>query len=79
MEERYRFIFDNTFEETRAHLLGRRLQGQFGVEELQSLLESTYVNQGLDWVGRGELFRIRQEATIAAMELTLAEWQQEST
>jgi hypothetical protein len=32
---------------------------------------------GLDWIGRGEVWRIEQEATIAAFQAFLARWEAE--
>ena len=68
--------FQEVFEQTRADLQARwpRLDAT-AVAELRGTLETQYVASGNDWVGRGRLNDIVQQATIAAMESTLADWE----
>lgn len=68
--------YDEVFRHTRTHLRQRRMiDRKFTREYLQQLLETEYVNEGNDWVGRGVLANIIQSATIAAYESFLEEWE----
>lgn len=68
--------YQHTFEATIAQLtLRRRIQGDFTLSECAKLLETEYINQGNNWIGRGSLQDIVLQATIAAYEVFIAEWQ----
>lgn len=56
----------------------RRMDGSFDLAGLRALLRSLYENEGLDWVGRGELYQRGQAATIAATEAFLHRWAAEA-
>ncbi len=69
--------YKETFEATVAQItMRRRLYKEFTLQELQKLLETAYINQGNEWGGKGSLQDIVQEATIAAFEYLIAEWQE---
>jgi hypothetical protein len=70
-EEKFNEVFDNIYATTKYR---RFLDPDFGVKELQGLLETLYVNDGNDQGGRGKVGDIISAATIAAHEQVLAEW-----
>jgi alpha-beta hydrolase superfamily lysophospholipase len=66
------------FEQTLLQIQQRRqTDSGFTIGRLDGLLQTEYVNQGNDWVGRGTVEHIVRSATIAAYEVALAEWKQE--
>ncbi|MBN2584403.1 MAG: hypothetical protein JXL80_15185 [Planctomycetes bacterium] len=67
-------VYDEAYENALAHIRRRREDARFTVAELEGLLQSAYVNQGNDWIGRGALYAIQIAATIAAYEHVLDEW-----
>lgn len=75
MRERH---YQETYDATIAQLtMRRRLDQSFTIDECQKHLQTEYIHHGNDWVGRGSLQHIAQEATIAAYEAFIAEWQSE--
>jgi len=70
-EKLYEDTFNNVCKEMRHR---RQNDPQFSKEELEGVLRSLYVDQGNDWVGRGEVRDLINEATISACELVLSEW-----
>jgi len=67
------------FEAVCRHLRRRRRDDpSFTLAQLEGLLQSAYVNEGLDWTGRGPVAQVTHAATIAALEHTLAEWRHET-
>ena len=70
--------YERVFEQVRAHIGGLRLTDpEFSIDRLRRLLQTEYVSQGNDWIGRGTLAHIIQAARIAAYESILAEWEGE--
>ncbi len=69
-EAAYDRVFDTTAEATEARL---RDEPAFTIAELEKLLESQYVADGLKWTGRNSPQEIRRAATIAAYEHVLVE------
>jgi SAM-dependent methyltransferase len=68
-------VYQSTFDMTLSALEDRREKDtKFNIQQMEALLETEYINQGNDWDGRGELFHLKQDATIAAYEHFLAEW-----
>ena len=68
-------LHEEVFEATLAQLARRReLDPAFTLAELQGLLETAYIAQGNDWVGRGEVHEVTTAAEIAAYEAMLANW-----
>jgi hypothetical protein len=55
----------------------RQTDPDFTLERLRGILETQYVYQGQDWVGRGAVANTAIAATIAAYEHLLAEWEQQ--
>lgn len=49
----------------------------YSIESLESLLESMYIVQGNDQLGRGSRHDISINATIAAAETVLYEWRKQ--
>lgn len=72
-EQNYNETFWTSLEQIRRK---REKDPSFRPEDLQRLIETELVNQGNDWVGRGELYHITQKARIAAYEIALEEWVQ---
>ena len=75
-EETYRRIFESTVQYIKNM---RSTDPDFGIQELENLLQSEYDLQGLAWDGRGEVGEIRIEATIAAMQQELVRWKKETS
>ena len=70
--------YEEVFEDTLLNLEYRRQNDpDFNLVEMKRLIETEYVNQGNDWVGRGGLFDVVEEATLAAYELFYSRWRQE--
>jgi cephalosporin-C deacetylase-like acetyl esterase len=69
-DETYRRIFRDVRSQLR-----RRVETEpgFGAAEVRGFLETAYVNQGNDWLGRGAVHDTIEAATIAAHEAILAE------
>jgi hypothetical protein len=75
MEDYREKIFEDTFNNVCTDMRRRRqTDSQFTKEYLEGVLQSLYVDQGNDWVGRGEVRDIINDATISACELILSEW-----
>lgn len=73
LERRYKIIFDNTYLTTKEKL---EMDSNYTLENLESLLECLYSNQGNDWLGRGEIYEVSIKAQIAACEVLLEEYRQ---
>ena len=72
-------LYEEAFEDAILFVLRkRRLKPDFTIDDLEKLLQAEYVQQGNDWVGRGELATLNQNARIAAYETLLAEWREET-
>jgi hypothetical protein len=70
--------YQNTFEAVIAQLtMRRRLDNDFDLDECKKLLHTEYINDGNDFIGRGSLGDIVQDATIAAYEAFIVEWESE--
>jgi len=75
-DEVYQQSFDNV---TRHIKKMKDTDASFTLQELEGMLQAEYVNQGNDWVGRGELYDLRNAATIAAYQMLIAEWEKEKS
>ncbi len=65
--------YDETFSTTLASLERRQADdGSFTLEAARGVLKHLYVQDGNDWVGRGELQDIVMQATIDAYERYVA-------
>lgn len=71
--------YHNTFDAVTAQLvMRRRLDKNFDLKECKKMLHTEYINDGNDFIGRGTLQDIVQDATIAAYEAFIAEWESET-
>ena len=52
----------------------RRMNPDFSIEFVKERLESKYIQQDQNWIGKGLVAEIIDAATIAAYEHILAEW-----
>lgn len=65
-------IFDETFQITYDDIVEKyELDPRYSVQYLKEYLESMYIFQGQDALGRGELKHIRNAAVITALEAAL--------
>lgn len=70
--------FDKIFDQTIHHI--KRLKEHdpsFSLENLKSMLEAASIHQGNDWAGRGAVGHVSSEATIAAYQQLIAQWERE--
>jgi hypothetical protein len=68
--------YDETFAETLRSLERRRLEDPaFTLEDARGILNHLYVNDGNNWVGRGELQDIILKAIIDAHESFIHAWE----
>jgi len=74
LQQIYEDAFQNAYE---GFQLRKRNDETFTRSFFQGLLESMYVAQGNNWLGRGEAKEASQNAMIAAAELLLSEWVEE--
>ncbi|MBT3279602.1 MAG: hypothetical protein HN909_09220 [Phycisphaerales bacterium] len=80
MTDPFEVAYDRVFDTTCASIESRRHdEASFRIHDLEKLLESQYVAEGLKWTGRNSPQEIRRTATIAAYEHVLAEWRAESS
>lgn len=73
-DEKYELVFD---QETRGLERRRAHDPSCKVEDLRAVLQHLYYMEGADWGGRGELQDLVLQATIAAYEHVVAEWEAE--
>ena len=67
-------VFDETFQITYDDIVEKyELDPQYSIQYLREYLESMYIFQGQDALGRGELKHIRNAAVITALEAALDE------
>jgi hypothetical protein len=71
----YKETFD---EETRGLTRRRQTDSNCKVEDLEGILNSLYIMDGADWVGRGSLQDTILYARIAAYERFIAQWKAET-
>jgi hypothetical protein len=71
--------YKETFEEeTRGLTRRRQTDSRCKVEDLEGILNSLYIMDGADWVGRGSLQDTVLSARIAAYERFIAQWKAEN-
>jgi hypothetical protein len=56
----------------------REIDSSFTLEEAKRILQQLYVQDGNDWLGRGELQDAILHAQIAAHETFIHEWEKEA-
>ena len=52
----------------------RKTNPAYKIEDLEKFVQSLYVNDGNNWLGRGEIKNTVNNATIVAAETVLSEW-----
>jgi len=68
--------YEETYSETIVSLKRHRAEDPgFTIEDARGVLGHLYVNDGNNWVGRGELQDIIVRATIDAYEQYIGEWE----
>lgn len=72
-EKEYYDTFDVIYKTT----LNQKENGFISIESLEALLQDQYIYSDLDWLGRGEIRDIINQATIAALETILFDWKEE--
>ncbi|NLI20868.1 MAG: phosphonoacetaldehyde reductase [Clostridiales bacterium] len=79
MEQYLQEIYDDAFSTAYESFRSRRAtDARFTRAYLRGLLESLYVAQGNNWLGRGEVKEAAQNGMIAAAEAVLDEWEEPS-
>lgn len=73
-QEKYDLIFENAYND---FIKTMKEDPNYSIESLESLLESMYIVQGNDQLGRGSRHDISINATVAAAETVLYEWRKE--
>jgi hypothetical protein len=78
-EEWREIKYQETYEEEIRGLTRRRqVDPTCTVEDLQAILKALYVMDGADWGGRGGVQDTIMDATIAAYEQFIFQWQSET-
>lgn len=68
--------FDEAFDTVYINITHRKENDpEFTKQSLKELLDSLYVHQGNNWVGRSQTKDLTNDATIAACEAVLSEWE----
>lgn len=77
MEEELQKQYDEAFDAMyQAMMLRKKDDKSFTKKELAELLDNMYLNEGHNWIGRGEVVQIRLAAGIAACEAILHDWKE---
>jgi hypothetical protein len=74
LQRRYDEVFDALYRYLEEK---RRTDPTFTRAHVRGFLKDAYVRLGNNWTGKGTLFETTQNATIAAYETFLANWQAE--
>ncbi len=69
-EDIYNDQFDKTYRFTKAGLTGHLEED---IKTLETTIQTLFDYQGQDWIGRGDVFLARSNATIAATEMVLTQ------
>ncbi|PKL07841.1 MAG: hypothetical protein CVV51_12070 [Spirochaetae bacterium HGW-Spirochaetae-7] len=70
----------DTYDDTLGSLQRRRAEDpSFDAASARGVLKHLYIQDGNDWVGRGELQDIVMQATLDAYEFFLARWEDEDS
>jgi hypothetical protein len=71
IREQQHHTFQRVYRETHDDLVARLESGVLSPSEFAGMLEALYVQEGNDWLGRGEAEETVLSATIAAFEAVL--------
>ncbi len=71
IREQQHHTFERVYRETHDDLIARLASGVLNPSEFAGMLEALYVQDGNDWLGRGEAEQTVLSATIAAFEAVL--------
>jgi hypothetical protein len=71
IREQQHHTFERVYRETHDDLIARLDSGVLSPSEFAGMLEALYVQDGNDWLGRGEAEQTVLSATIAAFEAVL--------
>lgn len=75
-----RVSYDEKFDLTLRSLERKRADDPtFSIDDARGVLRHLYIQDGNDWVGRGELQDIVMQATIDAYEHFIAAWEASAT
>ncbi|MTI65787.1 MAG: hypothetical protein FH753_04215 [Firmicutes bacterium] len=74
LEEKYNDTFKKVYTDLKYQ---KESDDTYTIDKLKALLESLYINEGNDWLGRGDIKDTVNKATIAACQKLLAEWESE--
>ena len=69
-------LFEQVYERVLAMLCERRRRGE-SAQSIRDNLQWEYVACGVNWLGKGQVWHVTQEATIAAYETFLSAWEEE--
>ena len=69
-------LYESEFKEVTESAMKRKTGGDptFTKEYVQNLIDTLYLNAGNDMTEKGQVFSLRNEATIDAYEKILREW-----
>jgi hypothetical protein len=70
-------LYQRVYSQVHTMLAERRRRGE-SAEKIREHLEWEYELSGINWIGKGEVWEITQEATVAAFEAFLAAWDDEA-
>jgi hypothetical protein len=73
-DQAYQESIDSTLDQLRQR---RKIDPSFTIEDAKGVLTHLYVQEGNDWLGRGELQDAKLGAQIAAHEIFIHEWENE--
>ena len=73
-ERKYREVFEHVCSQLEAR---RLTDPAFTIQQAEGTLQTAYIDQGNDFIGRGAVVETVQSATIAAYEHVLAQWRDE--
>ena len=73
-DKKYDEVFESCLRSLRRQ---RQNDPSFTPEAVRGLLSHLYVQEGNDWAGRGEVQDVQIDASIAAYERFLSEWETE--
>ncbi len=77
MEDELQKQYDEAFDAMyQAMMLRKKEDKSFTRRELKELLDNMYLNEGHNWIGRGEAVQMRLAAGIAACETILHDWKE---